>query len=154
MLPLSRPGFRLFLALSLILAALTLVACGSTNHNHMEDMENMDGADHEHIDHAAQDRIANDGATIRITAPANGATFTTDDDIVVAVAIEGFTLNEDGSHWHVYVDGASWGMVMGGNLDQVLRGMAPGEHLIEVYLAGGDHVELQDGDSISITVQE
>jgi hypothetical protein len=33
-----------------------------------------------------------------------------------------------------------------------LRGIEPGEHKIEVHLAGGDHIELEDGDSITVFV--
>ena len=29
----------------------------------------------------------------------------------------------------------------------------PFQHKVEVYLGGGDHIELQDGDTIDITVE-
>ena len=44
-------------------------------------------------------------------------------------------------------------MVTGGDTDQALRGVELGEHLIETYLAGGDHIELEDGDTITIVVE-
>lgn len=114
-------------------------------HEHDEDMEHSD--DHEHA------RIPNDGAVIHILAPADGATFKADEEIKVEVEVENFTLS-DGNHWHVYVDGSSWGMVVGGNMDETLRGLEVGEHEISAFLSLDTHEELEDGDSIMIMVEE
>ncbi len=148
------------IALLVLLMGMLVVACSSgggepameeTEHNHDAGMEEMD---HDHGDEHSE-RIPNpDGATVSIIAPADGATFSASDEVLVEVSVENFELGAAGSHWHVYVDGSSWGMVTGGNTDQPLRGLEPGMHEISVYIAGGDHIEFQDGDAIMITVGE
>lgn len=156
-----------FLVGILFVFLLVLSACGTTNGNNNDDHNNnmnmnMGGnndhnndmdMDHDE-DHEDSDRIPNDGAVIHISSPADGATFTEGDDITVEVEVEGFDLSVEGAHWHVYVDDQSYGMVMGGDLDSVLRAVEPGEHTISAYLAGPDHIELEDGTSIAITVEE
>jgi hypothetical protein len=52
------------------------------------------------------------------------------------------------------VDGETYGMVVGENYRQVLRGLTPGEHEISAYLGLGTHEELEDGSVITITVNE
>ena len=105
--------------------------------------------EHEH----SEARIPNNGAVIRITAPADGDVVKEGDDLVVEVETENFVLGEDGSHWHIYVDGISHGMIVGGDLDHVLRGLEPGQHEISAHLAIGTHEELEEGASITITVE-
>jgi hypothetical protein len=158
------PIRTLRLILLLLAALVLLVACaagdettGNDNPAGANETDHEDGDDHEHVDGeeqtAAEDRVPNNGAVIRILAPADGAVFAAGEEIIVEVEVEDFELGVEGSHWHVYVDGASWGMVMGGNTDQALRGLEAGAHRIEVYLAGGDHLDLEDGDAITITVE-
>ncbi len=121
--------------------------------NDMDDMDNMDDMEHEHEDE--HQRIPNQGgAAISITAPANGDTFNTLDQVLVEVDVQNFELGADGDHWHVYVDDVSYGMVMGGNTDQALPGLEPGEHEISVYLSLGTHEEYEDGDSVTIIVEK
>ena len=163
--------FRLWLILALLVAGLFLAACSSAGGSEPaaddetmesmddEDMEEMDhdedteDTDHEHEDEV--DRIPNEGgASIVLTSPADGDSFSTLDQIIVDVDVENFELGVDGSHWHVYVDGTSFGMVMGGNTDQALPGLDPGEHEIAVFLALGTHEEYQDGDSVTVIVEE
>ncbi len=116
----------------------------------MEHEHEMEEGEHEH----SEERIANpDGAAISITSPADDATFAEGDEIIIEVQVDNFALGEDGNHWHVYVDGTSWGMVMGSNTSQALNGVEAGEHVVEVYLAGGDHIEFEEGSSIHITVK-
>jgi len=111
--------------------------------------------DHEHDDSEMHDRIPNEnGAAVHIIAPADGDTFTYGDQVIVEIETENFDITQEGYHWHVYVDGKSWGMVMGGNTDQPLNGMEPGEHEISVFLSIPTHEEYQDGDSVTITVGE
>ncbi len=178
----KKSQWRIWLMVALLLAGLFLVACASTddtdpsaddstmenmdhesmnedemenmNHDEMDtDHEDMEDMDHEHLDE--HNRIPNEGdATITILAPEEGATFSTLDQVLVEVAIENFELGVDGSHWHVYVDDVSFGMVMGGNTDQALPGLEPGEHEVSVYLALGTHEEYADGDSVTIIVEE
>lgn len=128
----------------------------------MEEMDH-DGAEMDHGDgdgemdhdeiHAAG-RIPNqDGAAIHITSPAGGATFKTGDQILIEIEVENFTLGENANHWHVYVDGVSFGMVMGKNTDQPISGIEPGEHEVAVYLSIQSHEEFEDGDMVMITVE-
>ncbi|MEM7333632.1 MAG: hypothetical protein AAF490_16200 [Chloroflexota bacterium] len=132
----------------------------STEHmDHDDDsMEHMDhddehsDHDHDHDDDSA--RIMNDGATIAITSPATGDTFAFGEQIILEIDVDNFELGADGNHWHVYIDGSSWGMVLGGNLDQPLVGLEPGQHMIEAYLANGDHQELMQGSTVMIVVEE
>ena len=123
-----------------------------------EDVEPKGEDEHEHEgEHDHEEgvtRIPNDGAVIEIISPQNGAVFDQGEDIVVEVEIEGFTLNEGGSHWHVYVDGVSYGVVTGVTTTQVLRNLEPGDHEITAHLALGSHEELEDGAVIQITIEE
>jgi hypothetical protein len=158
---------NLLLSLFLIFSLLLFAACssdGASNSNSegeentTEENENMEEGEHEtehEMDHEHDEgRIPNpDGAAVSILSPADGATFAAGDEVIVEVQVENFTIGEDGNHWHVYVDGTSWGMVEGGNTSQSLRGLETGEHVIEVHIAGGDHIEFEDGDTIHITVE-
>lgn len=118
-----------------------------------QDMTDMEEMDHEHEDE--HNRIPNEGgATITITSPEDGTTYGTLDQVLVEVKVENFALGEDGKHWHVYVDGVSFGMVMGGNTDQALPGLEPGEHEVSVFLSLGTHEEYEDGDSVTVVVEE
>ncbi len=155
---------RFWLMIGLLVAGLFLAACTSSggdepaaNDTSMDDMDHED-MDHEDMDHEHEEehnRIPTEGgATITITSPEDGATFSTLDQVLVEVDVENFELGEDGNHWHVYVDGVSFGMVMGGNTDQALPGLEPGEHEISVFMSIGTHEEYEDGDSITIVVEE
>ena len=142
----------------LVLVTLVLMACGSAANNGGENMNhNMDmneNMDMEHADeHADTGRIPNDGAVITIVSPEDGAAFPADQDFEVVVEVEGFDLTVEGAHWHLYVDEISYGMIMNGDLNHIVRGLEPGEHTLYVYLAGPDHIELEDGDSITIVIE-
>ncbi len=151
---------KLILSGLLILTLALFAACSSSSsetENEEHNMEELEDMEHEEPEqssgeHSDDSRIPNEGATIRLLAPDDGATFAEGDEIIVEVEVVDFELGVEGSHWHVYIDGASWGMVHGGSTDQALRGIEPGEHKIEVHLAGGDHIELEDGDSITVFV--
>lgn len=153
---------NLLLSLLLILSLILFAACSSdsttneTPDEHSDDhsMEEMEDGEHEMDHEHSEERIPNpDGAAITILSPEDGAAFASGEEVIVEVKVDNFALGEDDNHWHVYVDGSSWGMVMGGNTSQSLQGIEPGEHEVEVYLAGGDHIEFQDGGSIHITVE-
>ena len=157
-------SIRLWLLIALLFGGPFLAACSSSggtepavseDEDHEDaDHEHEEDEDHDHNDHA-ENRIPNEGgATISITSPEDGATFSTLDQVLVEVAVENFELSEDGNHWHVYVDGVSYGMVMGGNTEQALPGLEPGEHEISVYMSIGSHEEYEDGDAITIMVEE
>lgn len=145
---------RFWLILALLAAGLFLAACTSSDEN-MEDMGHSEMEDTDHDAHGHDEgRIPNEGgAAITITAPQDGDTFSTLDQIIVEVAVENFELGGN-NHWHVYVDGTSYGMVMGGNTDQPLPGLEPGEHEISVFLSIDTHEEYEDGDSITVVVEE
>jgi ABC-type Zn2+ transport system substrate-binding protein/surface adhesin len=164
--------FRLLLAL---LAALLFVACSPAGEtvvdNHQTTGTEIDGHDagnshsHSHADshgdshdhdqdHDHGLRIPNNGATVRIVAPTSGESFTRGEQVIVEIETENFVLSEDGNHWHVYVNEENWGMVMGANYSEVLRGLTPGTHEISVYLSIDTHEELADGDVVTITVTD
>jgi len=146
-------------ALILILAAFVLSGCqpqaaatepteGEHAGEHTQGAEHEPGSGNEH-----GNRIPNDGAVIHILSPADGAAFKHGDDIVVEVEAENFDLAVEGSHWHLYVDGKVWLQAVGVT-KEVIHGLEPGEHKIEVYLGLPTHEELEDGATITITVTE
>jgi hypothetical protein len=153
---------RLFLGLGLVFLLAIGTACASSTvegENESEMDSEMNG-EMEHDEEHAHDegteviRIPNQGATISLLSPADGATFKAEEEIVVEIEVENITVGESGNHWHIYVDGSSWGMVMGSNTDEVLRGLEPGTHEIAVYLSIETHEELEVGDSVRITIEE
>ncbi|GJM41844.1 MAG: hypothetical protein DHS20C20_21260 [Ardenticatenaceae bacterium] len=159
---------RFWLLIGLLVTGFVLVACSSAggtepaaddesmeSMDHDDEMEEMDHDDDEHDHQDEHNRIPNeDGATISITTPEEGATFSTLDQVLVEVEVENFSLGEDGNHWHVYVNDVSFGMVLGGNTDHALPGLDPGEHEVTVFLSLGTHEEYEDGDSVTIIVEE
>ncbi|GIK55162.1 MAG: hypothetical protein BroJett015_08250 [Chloroflexota bacterium] len=158
----------------LILSAVLLLVAGcsasgsqdsaaeatQSDDSHDDSDHSHDASDHSHDEEAHDDsephaRIPNEnGAAIRIVSPADGDTFHHGDQIVVEVQTENFDLTQEGYHWHVYVDGSSWGMIMGGSASHVLSGVEPGEHEISAYLSIPTHEEYEDGDAVTITVEE
>lgn len=151
----------------LILTAVLLLVAGCSASGSQDSAagatqsdESHDASDHTHEEEAHDDsephaRIPNEnGAAIRIISPADGDTFQHGDQIVVEVETENFDLSQEGYHWHVFVDGNSWGMIMGGSASHVLNGVEPGEHEISAYLSIPTHEEYEDGDAITIMVEE
>ncbi|MCL4871484.1 MAG: hypothetical protein KJ063_21200 [Anaerolineae bacterium] len=130
----------------LILVAMFAAACASGNHSNNDHSHDEDDHDPNH------GRVPNNGAVIRLISPTDGATFARNEEIVVQVEVENFTLGEDGKHWHIFVGDREYAMVMGANPSDVIRGLEPGEYLISVYLSDADHNDLEDGDSATITV--
>jgi hypothetical protein len=123
----------------------------STDMNHNEDMNGMDMA--EDADHGQDEEfVPNNGAVVHITAPTDGATFKSNDSIPVTIETTNFTIGENGNHWHIFLDGSPI-MVMGGNTF-VLQNLSAGGHNIEVYLSNGQHENLEQGDKVSIAVEE
>lgn len=145
----------------LLIAALTLSMSSIAGCTGAEETGGSDAMEMEHDDDLEHEssgedvvRIPNDRAVIRIVSPENGAAFSAGEDIVIEVEIENFELNVDGSHWHVYVDGVSYGMVVGDTTRQVLRNLEPGEYMVTAHLANGDHEELEEPGMIMITITE
>ncbi len=151
---------RIFiLTILLVWGLFLIVACTNASSEptvepvgEQEEEHDAEGSHDEDEEHS-EERIPNEGAVIRILAPADGAIFQTDQEIIVEIETENFALGEDGNHWEIYVDDSSWGSIEGGN-DEVLRGLEPGEHEIAVYMSKDTHEQLEDGDSIVITVEE
>lgn len=146
----------LILTFAILVIGLLSVACGgipdSTNNGNNAEKnthEHEEGEDHEH-----EERSPNNGAVIHITSPADGATFKADEVIAIQVEVENFVLSDTDGHWHVYIDGVSLGMVMGGRTELDLHDLEAGEHEISIYLSEFTHVELEDGASIHIHIEE
>ena len=101
------------------------------------------------------ERLSNDGASILIVSPASSSVHPAGREIEIVISAENFELGgEANNHWHIYVDGESWGMIFGGETSHKLFGVAPGEHEVSVYLANAEHVEYEEGDSIRLVVEE
>lgn len=154
------------LAMIVLMAALLLaVGCSSSGGQEPAVDNTQNEADHDDSDHGHEEeehdesephgRIPNEnGAVIHIVTPADGDVFQHGDQIIVEVETENFDLSQEGYHWHVFVNDASWGMIMGGSANYALNGVEPGEHEISVYLSIPTHEEYEDGDSVTITVEE
>lgn len=150
---------RYFILPAVILLASGAIAACSTAGMHHEDEEMPAHSpashdDHDHEDHHGGDRIPNNGAVIRIASPEEGALFGEFEDVIIEVEIDNFVLGEEGNHWHVYVDGVSRAHVMSQAHDYALRGLEPGDYLLEVFLADGNHRDLEEGDAVTITIHE
>jgi hypothetical protein len=98
-------------------------------------------------------RIPNNGAVIRIVSPADGSVCPAGMEVEICVELELFALGHAGNHWHISVDGEPWSMIIDDRLNEVLYGLAPGEHLIEVRLADGEHRDLEEGDAVVVAIQ-
>lgn len=159
---------QLFLSFLFVLGVSLLVACASSageagNEQGVEPQTEQEGEEHnedaEHSEEGGHDedtpeRVPNDGAIIRIVSPTNGAVFKVGDEILVQIETENFPLGEEERHWELYVDGSSWGSIEGGNTDEAIRGLDPGEHEVAVFMSLGSHEQLEDGDSVTIVVEE
>lgn len=108
---------------------------------------------HDHDEHQMEmATIPNNGAAITILSPADGATFDHHDPITVEIATENFDLS-DGNHWHIYLNGEAYEMVEGGATSSDLHDLKAGEYVIKVTMSNADHDELEDGASVTITVE-
>lgn len=117
---------------------------------HEEEMNGMAASDGHGT--AMRQFVPNDGATVRIAAPANEASFKSSDTVPVIIETTNFTIGEIGNHWHIYLDGSPI-MVMGGNIFN-LQNLSVGHHDIQVYLSNGHHEDLEQGDQVTIMVEE
>ena len=146
---------RALLILSVLMLSVTLMACGGSSeptadpHHHGDDHHHDDG----HGGHGDDTRVPNEGRVVRIVSPADGATFAAGQEVEIRVEFDNFEL-ADGSHWHYYIDDDTGGKMMMDGMDDRIRDLEPGEHMISVYIAGGDHIEFEDGDKVMITVEE
>jgi hypothetical protein len=130
------------LLLGLFASAPDAVAHGGAHGDEAEESESEELA-----------RVPNNGAVIRIVSPANGLVCPAGMEVEVCVELENFTLGQAGCHWHVSVDGEPWSMIIDDRLNEVLYGLEPGEHRIEVFLADGEHRDLEEGDAVVVAVQ-
>ncbi len=90
--------------------------------------------------------------TIQIVAPADGAEFSVGQDVLVEVAVQNAVLGQD-AHWHLAVDGGEAMMVVGTINTERLRDLAPGEHILTVFLSNMNHEDIADPVSITINVR-
>ena len=139
-------------ALLLIGFIIFATACGSNPNT--DSTESTNPSSNLTPDAASENRVPNNGASIKIISPTTGASIQKGTQVILEIETVNFDMSQEGKHWHVYVDGQSWGMVTGGNMDQPLTGLGSGEHEIAVYLSIDTHEELADGDSITIVVSE
>jgi hypothetical protein len=98
-------------------------------------------------------RVPNNGAVISIVSPPDGFVCPAGMEVEVCVELKHFALGQAGNHWHISVDGEPWSMIVDDRLNEVLYGLAPGEHRIEVLLADGEHRDLEEGDAVVVAVQ-
>lgn len=142
----------ILLLLSLLLAACATGATTPEDHaDHPDETHTHEGDDNAE---ETTETVPNNGALVRLLSPENGATFAHGAEILVAIETENFTLGEDGNHWHIFIDGSTWAMIVGADADYAITGVEPGEHELSVYLANGDHQNLEDGATVTITVEE
>lgn len=116
--------------------------------------EAMSADEMAHAEASSAARVPNNGATIRILSPGDGATFPAGEPVPVRVAIDNFELSPGGNHWHIEVDGVEVAMVMGAADTATLRDLAPGVRRIEAVLANAQHQDLQDGFTIQLTIED
>ncbi len=102
---------------------------------------------------AGDERVANNGALIRMLSPEDSSHFMVGVDIPVRIEVIGFALGHDGNHWHVNVDGEPWCMILDESTEAALQGLEPGTHVVEVLLANGEHRDLEEGDLITLVVE-
>jgi hypothetical protein len=125
---------------------------------HSFDVSVHEEGEHTHDDQMEMDmnpnRVPNEGAMIQLLSPKDGTLVGVGDEVIVQIATENFELAEEGNHWHIYVDGHSYRMIMGGMTEAILSDLSPGQHEISVYLSVGTHEELEDGATIGITVAD
>jgi hypothetical protein len=119
----------------------------SHDHDMEHDMEHNDGEQ-------LHEQIPNDGAVVRIVAPADGVTFAADSEVKVEIETDNFSLDSASHHWHIYVDGQLHKMVTDGMPHAILHDLEPGQHQITVHMATADHQELEGGTVVTITVLE
>ena len=153
---------KLLITILLVVLALVAAACSSSNNtnNTADDSEHNHAANNEHDhgdaehEHGSSEMVPNNGAVITLLSPTDGDSFTTSDEIKVEVEVENFSLGQDDNHWHIYVGDTEYAMVVGENTSDVIRGLEPGEYTVTVRLANGDHQDLEEGDSATITISE
>lgn len=153
-------GSFIFLTIILILTLAISTACSSVSSGSGDNVGvesaggEVEDGEHEHEDeHEDIVRIPNNGASIQIISPLDGATFSESENLAVEVQVDNIELGVDGNHWHIYVDGKSWSMVTGGDTDQELGDLEHGVFEISVFLTLRSHEELEDGDAVTITVE-
>ena len=134
---------------------VTLIFANTGEIEQMAEVRPPDQLEMDHADHDTQahDKIPNDGAVINIVSPADGAEISTGEMITIQVETEGFDLTAAGNHWHVYVDGELVEMIEDGRSETMLHDLEPGEHTIMTTMTNADHVELEDGAMINVTVK-
>ena len=141
---------------SMLVMLVFAFGCTSSQMPDTENIHTQGSEEEHHHGEGEQDhdlRVPNAGAVIRILSPREGDRISTQ-NVIVEVEVDNFDLTESENHWHVYVDGKSWGMIKGGDTSYILQGVDAGGHEISVYLATGTHEELEDGSSVTVEMYE
>jgi hypothetical protein len=130
----------------LVLAALAFAGSAQADGTPTPDHTMLDmGGDSP--DHG--DRIAADGASVKIVAPQDGEVLNRP-LVIVRVETANWPLGEAGHHWHLYVNGAEQGMSQGNSPALQARDLQPGENIIEAVLSNELHQELNATDRITV----
>ena len=123
------------------------------DHDDDHDSHSHSHSGHDHDAHQLEMKtIPNNGAVIRLLSPVDGATFDDHDHITIEVATENFPLTE-GNHWHIYLNDEPHEMVEGGATTYRLDHLKAGTYVIRVTMSNADHDELEEGASVTITVE-
>jgi len=88
--------------------------------------------------------------SIHIVEPANGGTVY-GRQVAVTVDVQNFEINQNGQHWHVWVDGQLQMMVYG---PTALLNVAPGSHELCAILGDVNHLDIGAPAGIIITVAD
>jgi len=137
-----------------LLIGFIIFTAACSNNAKTDATESTNASSNFEPDPVFDNRVPNNGATVKIVSPTTGANVQKGTQVILEIETTHFDMSDEGNHWHVYVDGQSWGMVTGGNMDQPLTGLSAGEHDIGVYLSIDTHEELEEGDHITIVVSE
>jgi len=91
-----------------------------------------------------------DAPVIRIIAPGEGEVVY-GEQLAITVETENFEINEDGNHWHIWVDGQLIVMLYG---PTAVINVAPGTHEICAIMSDGNHVDRGVPAGIRLTVAQ
>jgi hypothetical protein len=110
----------------------------------------------DHNDQMAEQpkRVPNNGAKIELLSPQDGAAYKLGEEVTVRIATQNFELAQEGNHWHIFVNGKSYSMIMGDMTEARLPDLPAGKYEISVYLSIGTHEELEEGSAVIITVYD
>ncbi|HTP11053.1 MAG TPA: hypothetical protein VMP08_22520 [Anaerolineae bacterium] len=132
----------------IIIVLLLLVAFGVNNSAQADGTPTPDQTmDTGGTDHGP--RIDANGAAVKIVAPQNGDVLR-QPLVIVRVETTNWPLDEDGYHFHLYVNGKDQGIPLDRSSAIQARDLLPGDNTIEVVLSNAQHQELNATDKIIV----